>query len=91
MILVKILGIIDIIAGLFILFNLHTGINGILFIILLVKGLTSMMADNIGKIYGAFDIVAGVLILFSINTGLGIAVILFLFFVYKGMVSLIPR
>lgn len=90
MLLVKILGVVDIIAGLVILFNVHTGLDFLLFVILFVKGLASMMADNIGKVYGAFDILAAFLILFAINTGIGIAVLLFLFFVYKGLVSLMP-
>lgn len=87
---VKILGIIDIIAGLIILFNLNTGAGFILFLILFSKGLLSMMADTIGKIYGTFDIFAGILILFNINLGLAISIILFMFFIYKGLVSLIP-
>ena len=85
------LGFIDIISGLVILFNIHTDFSFILFLIMLLKGLMSMMADTIGKIYGALDIIAGVIILFGINIGSGFSVALFLFFVYKGIVSIVPR
>jgi uncharacterized membrane protein HdeD (DUF308 family) len=86
-----ILGIVDILAGIIILFNFHAPGAFILFLILFVKGLMSMMADTIGKIYGFLDIIAGIIILFGINAGLGLSVILFLFFIYKGLVSIIPR
>ena len=91
MLFVKVLGIIDIIVGIIILFNFPVAGAFILFLILLGKGLLSMMADNIGKIYGAFDIIAGIIILFSINIGFGLAIFFFLFFLYKVLVSLVPR
>ncbi len=91
MLLVKILGIVDILAGLVILFSFYTGADIVLFVIMFAKGLTSMMADNLGKIYGAVDIIAGLLILFAVNPGIGISIALFLFFIYKGVMSLVPR
>ena len=86
---VKVLGIIDIVAAVLILFNVNAGINFVIFLALLAKGLMSMMADGVGKVYGAFDIAAAFMIVYAINPGAGIAMILFFFFIYKGLVSLV--
>jgi uncharacterized membrane protein HdeD (DUF308 family) len=90
MLFVKVLGIVDILVGVILLFSVPVPGAAILFVILLGKGILSLMADTLGKVYGILDIAAGVIIMFNISTGLGLAIVLFVFFVYKGLVSLVP-
>ena len=91
MIIAQLLGIVDILVGVLILFNFHTPLALIIFIIMIGKGVLSLMADIVGKVYGVLDMIGGVIVLLGLNFGLGVSVVLFLFFIYKGLVSLMPR
>ena len=86
---IKILGVIDVLVGLMILFNFKPPFAIIILVIMFIKGLMSLVGDMTAKIYGAVDIFAGIVIFFGINLGGGVSTVLFLFFMYKGIVSLV--
>ncbi len=86
---IKFLGAIDILVGIMILFNFQPPLAIIILVIMFIKGLMSLVGDITAKIYGAADIFAGIVIFFGINLGGTASTILFLFFMYKGIVSLV--
>jgi hypothetical protein len=87
--LVKILGIIDIIAALLILFWVGAPfmIKIFFIIVLLVKGIPSLFADFIGKIYGIVDIITAIVFIFGVNLGVG-SIILAAILMFKGLFSM---
>ncbi len=87
---VKILGIMDIIAALLLLFWVGAPfVVKIIFILVLFgKGLTSLFADLVGKVYGIVDLSAAVILLFSIQINIVIAILLAGILVFKGLFSL---
>ncbi len=90
--LLKILGIVDIISALIIIFNvynIHWIITWTHAIVLLAKGGPSLITDAPGIVYGLTDILAALFIIFAVPDLLPIKIILFLILVGKGAFSLI--
>lgn len=87
---VRLLGVIDIIAALLLLFWLGAPfwLKFIIIIVLLIKGVPSLFADLVGKIYGAVDIITAIVLAFSIQLP-GIAVVLLAaVLAFKGLFSM---
>ncbi len=86
---VKLLGLVDILAAIVIFTNANIVLlNLLLFIILIVKGIPSLGADWAGKFYGVIDIVTAFVILFGLNLGL-VESLLILVLLFKGVTSLL--
>lgn len=87
---VRILGIIDIIAALMILFWLNAPflIKFIPIVVLLIKGVPSLFADLVGKIYGVVDIITAIVLAFSIQLPGIVIVLLAIVLVFKGLFSM---
>src|SRR3989344_2242235 len=86
-ILVIILGIIDLIVGIALLF--HTPFNEVRLLlssILVIKGLASLFADILGKIYGIVDISAGIIFFYGLNVG-ALNIIIAGILIYKAAFS----
>ena len=90
MFVVKILGIIDIITALAIFLDINLLILTVpLFLIHLIKGLMSMVADLLGRIYGIVDIVSAFAILFILNLPFVLEAFLVIILMFKGITSLL--
>ena len=86
-ILVIFLGIVDLIVGIALLFSLQLNeIKLILSVILIVKGISSLFADILGKIYGVVDIVAGIIFFYGISFG-ALHIIIAGILIYKAAFS----
>ncbi|MBI5061166.1 MAG: hypothetical protein HZB67_02530 [Candidatus Aenigmarchaeota archaeon] len=88
--LVKILGIMDIIAAFLLLFWVGAPfiVKVVFIIVLLVKGTTSLLADLVGKLYGIVDLATGIILLFAIQIPIVIAILLAGVLAFKGLFSL---
>lgn len=86
--LVKFLGVMDILAAIALVTGFSFGIGFIIFLVHMVKGLMSMTADPIGIAYGFVDIISAIAILFAINLGI-LGVIFAVILGLKGAMSLI--
>jgi len=86
----KILGVVDIIAALFLLFWIGAPfwLKFVFILILFVKGIPSLFADLIGKIYGIVDIITAIVLTFSIALPGVVAVLLAIILVFKGLFSM---
>lgn len=88
--LLKMLGIVDILTALFILFNIYPPYIGLLFFLIhFIKGVISVGADPIGQVYGIVDIVSAFMILLSLNLPMIIEVVVMGVLMFKGITSLI--
>lgn len=90
--LLKLLGIIDIISALIILFNLyHISwiISAVHVIVLLAKGAPSLFGDAPAILMGSVDVITAILIIFGVTGLLPLKIILFIVLVGKGALSLI--
>jgi hypothetical protein len=90
--LVKILGLLDIIAALMIIFNIygiHYVITFFFVIIFVIKGLSILLADALGVVMGLTDIVAGLFILFAVVGLMPLKIIIFVILIGKGFMSLV--
>ena len=88
----KLLGAIDIFSALIILFNIyhiHWIITDAHVIILIAKGIPSMISNPLGIALGAVDIITAMFILFGVTGLLPLKAILFIIMVYKGSLSLL--
>ena len=90
MLVVKILGIIDIVTAL----ATYTTITLLflpipLFLVHFIKGIASIGADIVGKLYGLVDIISAFIILFNLNLPFVIEIILILILMFKGITSLL--
>ncbi|MBI5332643.1 MAG: hypothetical protein HZB65_03655 [Candidatus Aenigmarchaeota archaeon] len=86
----RILAIMDFVAAAMILSGFYN-IFGIEFIIagkLLLLGISSMFADALSRVYGILDIAAGLIIIFSVVL-FPLNMIIALFLVYKGIISML--
>ena len=89
---IRILGIVDILSALMILFNvynIHWIITNGHFLIMLIKGTLSLIDGPAGIIMGAADIITAFFILFAITGLLPLKIILFVILIYKGAISLV--
>ena len=90
MLIVKILGILDIMTAVVIYTNSsYLFLTFPLFLVHFIKGLTSLAADWIGKFYGVVDIIASFIIMFSINLPVAIEALLIIVLIFKGFTSLL--
>ncbi len=90
MLVVKILGIIDIVTALAIYTNITLFFLTVpLFLVHFVKGVASIGADIVGKIYGLVDVISAFVILFSWNLPGVIEIFLILILLFKGVTSLL--
>ena len=90
MLIVKILGILDIVTALVIYFNTNLIFLTVpLFLVHFIKGLTSLGADLLGKIYGIVDLISSFIILFNFNLPVVIEAFLIIILLFKGVTSLL--
>ena len=90
MLVVKILGIIDIVTALAIYTNITLLFLTVpLFLVHFVKGVASIGADIVGKLYGLVDIISAFIILFNLNLPFVVEIILILILMFKGITSLL--
>ncbi len=90
MLIVKILGILDIMTAIVIYTNSSLlFLTFPLFLVHFIKGLTSLAADWVGKFYGLVDIIASFIILFNFNLPVAIEALLIIVLVFKGFTSLL--
>jgi hypothetical protein len=90
--LVKILGIIDIIAGLMLIFNIYNVfwmITAFFAGVLIIKGLTGIITDFMAMIMGVADILVALFIIFGPGGFLIVKLILFAIMMIKGASSLV--
>ena len=88
-IIVIFLGIVDLIVGIALLLSLQLNeIKLILSVILIVKGISSLFADILGKIYGVVDISAGLIFFYGMGLG-ALNVIIAAILIYKAIFSLL--
>ncbi|MBI3190903.1 hypothetical protein HYZ41_04335 [archaeon] len=88
----KVLGIIDILSAMILLFNaynIHWVITNIHIIIMTFKGLFGMLGGPVGIVMGTTDILTAVFIMFAITGLLPIKIILIIILLYKGVASLV--
>jgi len=86
----RLLGIVDIISALVILFsayNVHWILTYGHAFILLVKGVPSMLDGPVGIVMGLTDIITAVFIVFAVTGLLPVKIVLVIILVYKGAVS----
>ncbi|MCX6815433.1 MAG: hypothetical protein NT120_01095 [Candidatus Aenigmarchaeota archaeon] len=89
--LLKVLGIIDILSALIILFNIyniHWIITNFHATVLIIKGIASV-ADSVGVIFGMVDIICALFIFFAVTGLWPLKVLLVIILIYKGSLSLI--
>ena len=90
MLIVKILGILDIMTAVVIYTNSsYLFLTFPLFLVHFIKGVTSLAADWVGKFYGIVDIIASFIIMFSINLPVAIEALLIIVLIFKGFTSLL--
>ncbi|MBI4174133.1 MAG: hypothetical protein HY517_00685 [Candidatus Aenigmarchaeota archaeon] len=90
MLVVKVLGIIDIVTALAIYTNITLlFLTFPLFLIHFVKGIASIGADIVGKLYGLVDVISGFIILFNLNLPFVFEIIIILVLLFKGITSLL--
>lgn len=90
MLVVKILGIVDIITALAIYLNINLLFLTIpLFLIHLIKGLASMGADIIGRLYGLVDLISAFVILFHFILPGVLIYFLVIILIFKGVMSML--
>jgi len=87
---VRILGLIDLAAALFILFWVGAPfwLKFVFILVLLIKGVPSLFADLIGKIYGIVDIITAIVLAFAIHLPGVATVLLAIVLIFKGLFSL---
>jgi hypothetical protein len=86
----RLLGVVDILTALFILFNIYPPYIGLVFFLIhFGKGVASLGADPVGQIYGIVDIVSAFMILLSLNLPLLIEAPVMGVLMFKGITSLI--
>jgi len=84
----KFLGVVDVISALFMIFNVYIGIITLaLGLILVVKGISSMFYDVPGLIVGVVDVVSALFLFFSFTGLLPLKVVLFIVLMGKGVMS----
>ena len=86
--LIKFLGVMDILAAIALVTGFAFGIGLFIFFVHMIKGLGSMLADPVGKMYGFVDIVAAIAILFVLNLG-AVGVVFAVILGLKGIMSLV--
>lgn len=90
MLVVKILGIVDIITALAIYLNINLLFLTIpLFLIHLIKGLASMGADIVGRLYGFVDLISAFVILFHFILPTVVVYFLVIILIFKGVMSVL--
>ncbi len=90
MLVVKILGILDIMTAVVIYTNSSLlFLTFPLFLVHFIKGLTSLAADWVGKFYGIVDIIASFVIMFNLNLQFVIEALLIIVLLFKGFTSLL--
>ena len=86
-ILVIFLGLVDLLVGIGLLLHMpFNEIKLILSVILIVKGISSLFADILGKIYGVVDIFAGIIFFYGIGLDV-INIIIAFILIYKALFS----
>lgn len=90
MLIVKILGILDVMTAVIIYTNSNIlFLTFPLFLVHFIKGITSLAADWVGKLYGIVDIIASFIIMFGLNLPFVIEAILIIVLMFKGLTSLL--
>lgn len=90
MLVVKILGILDIITALVIYMDINLLVLTVpLFLVHFVKGLTSLAADILGKLYGIVDLISSFIVLFHLNLPFALEAFLIIILLFKGVTSLL--
>ena len=90
MLIIKILGILDIMTAVIIYTNSSLlFLTFPLFLVHFIKGLTSLAADWVGKFYGIVDIIASFIIMFGLNLPFVIEALLIIVLMFKGITSLL--
>lgn len=92
MFILKVIGIIDFLSAVIILFNIYNipwVVSFIHVFVMLGKGTTSLFADPVGKVFGVVDIITGILILFAVTGFAEIKIVLAVVLVYKAFVSML--
>jgi hypothetical protein len=88
----KVLGVIDILSAMIILFNaynIHFVITNIHVIIMTFKGLFGMFGGPAGIVMGTVDLITAAFIMFAITGLVPIKAILIIILLYKGVLSLV--
>ena len=90
MLMLKVLGVIDIITAFAIFMNINLLFLTVpLFLVHLVKGILSLGADIVGKLYGMVDLVSAVVILFIFDLPVFIEWFVVIILLFKGTTSLL--
>lgn len=90
MVLIKFLGLVDILAAVIIFFGLFANpLTIVFFVILIAKGLASMGADIAGKFLGVVDIAASFVIVFGIELHVILKSVIVIILLLKGAMSLV--
>lgn len=92
MFILKIIGVIDFLSAVIIIFNIYNIpwiVSFIHVFVMLGKGTTSLFADPVGKVFGVVDIITGIMILFAVTGFAEIKIVLAAILVYKAFVSML--
>ena len=90
MVVVKILGMVDILTAIVIFLNVNMLFLTIpIFLIHFVKGITSLAADPLGKLYGIVDLISSFVVLLHIALPGVLSSFLIIILLFKGVMSLL--